>query len=153
MKGGGCLSKIKDLPDEPPKYLTGTARYMWRRLVPLIKSDPTVNEMDKTMVEAFCINYQMMRTAYDHVIENKAVTAAYKTVVNPVTGEVIGTDFVGYKVNPSVKMLDSTSVKLKALGSELGLTPKGRAELLELKLPEPDSKVSTADLIKQALGK
>ncbi|WP_143809410.1 P27 family phage terminase small subunit, partial [Oenococcus oeni] len=34
---------------------------MWRRLVPLIKSDPTVNEMDKTMVEAFCINYQMMR--------------------------------------------------------------------------------------------
>lgn len=147
------MTKIKDLPDEPPKYLKGTARYMWRRLVPLIKSDPTVNEMDKTMVEAFCINYQMMRNAYDHVIEKDAVTAAYKTVVNPVTGKVIGTDFVGYKVNPSVKILDSSSTKLKALGSELGLTPKGRAELLELKLPDTEDKTSTADLIKQVLGK
>ncbi|WP_275040157.1 hypothetical protein [Oenococcus oeni] len=49
-------------------------------------------------------------------------------------------------------MLDASTVKLKALGSELGLTPKGRAELLDLKIPEDNSdKPSTAEQIKQFL--
>ncbi|USS86484.1 phage terminase small subunit P27 family [Fructilactobacillus cliffordii] len=129
-----------DLPDNPPDYLKGTARYMWRRIVPLIKKDPVVNNMDRTMVEAFCVNYQMMRDAYDHVRKKGAVTAAYKTVVNPLTGEVISEDFVGYKRNPSTQIIDSTTVKLKQLGSELGLTPQSRDELLKLKGNAKDSK-------------
>ncbi len=121
------------LPDSPPDYLKSTARYMWRRIVPLIKKDPNVNNMDRTMVEAFCVNYEMMRNAYKHVQERGAVTAAYKTVVNPVTGEVISEDFVGYKRNPSTQIIDSSTAKLKQLGSELGLTPQSRDELMKLK--------------------
>ncbi|WP_439424837.1 phage terminase small subunit P27 family [Oenococcus alcoholitolerans] len=146
------MTKIKDLPVNPPDYLGGTARYMWRRLVPLIKSDPTVNEMDKTMVETFCVNYQLMRDSYKHVLENGAVSAVYKTIVNPVNGKVVAKDFTGYKRNPSTQILDSATAKLKALGSELGLTPKGRAELLDLKIPDNDSdKLSVADQVKNIL--
>lgn len=146
------ITKIKDLPDEPPSYLTGTARYMWRRLVPLIKSDPTVNEMDKTMVEAFCINYQMMREAYDHIHKNGALNPIIKTVVNPVTGKIIAHDSLGFKRNPATQILDASTVKLKALGSELGLTPKGRAELLGLKLPEDNSgQLSVAEQVTKIL--
>ena len=39
MIGGGQV-KIKDLADEPPYYLKGVSRYMWRRLVPFLKRTP-----------------------------------------------------------------------------------------------------------------
>ncbi|WP_180368256.1 P27 family phage terminase small subunit, partial [Oenococcus oeni] len=64
----------------------------------------------------------------------------------------IAHDSLGFKRNPATQILDASTVKLKALGSELGLTPKGRAELLDLKIPEDNSdKPSTAEQIKQFL--
>ena len=140
------MKSRKELPDNPPDYLKGTARYMWRRLVPLIKQDPVVNEMDKTMVEAFCANYQLMRNAYKHIQEEGAVNKAYKTNINPVTGEIINRDFTGFKRNPSTQILDAATNKLKALGNELGLTPQSRAELLALS-PDDDDDESISDII------
>lgn len=123
----------RKLSKSPPTYLKGTARYMWRRLVPLIQKDPNVNNMDRTIVEAFCINYQLMRAAYDDINQNDQSRAVYHTPTNPVTGEEMETEFTGYKRNPSTQILDSATGKLQKLGNELGLTPQSRSELLSLK--------------------
>ncbi|WP_282803951.1 phage terminase small subunit P27 family [Secundilactobacillus kimchicus] len=125
-KTGRALTK------EPPSYLKGIARNMWRRIVPLLLDNPIVNQQDKTLVEDFCVNYQLMRDAYIHVQENGQVSAVYHTTVSPVDGKVVAKDFVGYKRNPSTQIIDAASTKLKQVGAELGLSPKSRAELLQL---------------------
>lgn len=144
--------KAKDLSNTPPEYLKKHARYMWRRIVPLIKQDPNVNNMDRTMIEAFCVNYHLMRNAYEHIQENGAVKESYKTVVNPVTGETIATDFTGYKKNPSAQILDSATAKLQKLGNELGLTPQSRAELMEIKSSDESNK-NQAEVLKNFFKK
>ena len=107
---------VKNLPNEPPYYLKGTARYMWRRIVPKIKEQAFVNELNKTIVEAFCINYQLMREAYDSLRED---------------GMHFQTEN-GWKKNPAVQFLDVSSKNLRAIGAELGLTPMSRAKILEI---------------------
>lgn len=128
----------KELPDKPPSYLKGTAAAMWRRLVPMIKADPIVNDMDRTVVEAFCTNYQLMRQAYDDIQENGITKPIYKTTISPVTGDVVATDFTGFKRNPSTQILDSATAKLRSLGSELGLTPQSRADLMSIRTDDDD---------------
>lgn len=123
----------KELPDRPPSYLKGTAAAMWRRLVPMIKADPVVNDMDRTVVEAFCTNYQLMRQAYDDIQENGITKPIYKTTISPVTGDVVAKDFTGFKRNPATQILDSATAKLRSLGSELGLTPQSRADLMNIR--------------------
>lgn len=108
--------EMKKLPHEPPYYLTGTARYMWRRIVPKIQEQAFVNELDKTMIESFCINYQLLREAYDSLKEEGM---HYQTEN-------------GWKKNPALQVLDASSKNLRAIGAELGLTPMSRAKILEI---------------------
>ncbi|MBT9670694.1 phage terminase small subunit P27 family [Secundilactobacillus kimchicus] len=121
---------------------------MWRRIVPMLLQNPVVNQLDKTLVEDFCVNYQLMRDAYIHVQENGQVSAVYHTTVSPVDGKVVAKDFVGYKRNPSTQIIDQASTKLKQIGAELGLSPKSRAELLEINNDDGEE-VDLKEAIKQ----
>lgn len=147
-KAKDAPKNVRALTKEPPSYLKGIARNMWRRIVPMLLENPVVNQLDKTLVEDFCVNYQLMRDAYIHVQENGAVSAVYHTTVSPVTGEIVAKDFAGYKRNPSTQIIDAASNKLKQIGAELGLSPKSRAELLEIGTDEDDP-VNIEDAIKQ----
>ena len=120
------------IPDEPPSYMTGTAKYLWRKLVPVLKTESNIQFQDKTLIEALCINYQLMRNAYADIMENGSVKAAYRTVTNPTNGEIVATDFTGYKRNPSTQIFDSATAKIKSISKDLGMTPQSRAELLDL---------------------
>ncbi|GAY74335.1 phage terminase small subunit P27 family [Lentilactobacillus kosonis] len=93
------------ISDEPPAYMAGTARYLWRRIVPILKKDSNIKYQDKTLIEALCINYQLMRDSYDDIQKHGSVKAAYRTITNPINGEIVATDFVGYKRNPSTQIL------------------------------------------------
>ncbi|WP_252192283.1 phage terminase small subunit P27 family [Secundilactobacillus kimchicus] len=139
---------VRTLTKEPPSYLKGIARNMWRRIVPMLLQNPVVNQLDKTLVEDFCVNYQLMRDAYIHVQENGQVSAVYHTTVSPVDGKVVAKDFVGYKRNPSTQIIDQASTKLKQIGAELGLSPKSRAELLEINNDDGEE-VDLKEAIKQ----
>lgn len=141
----------KELPKRPPAYLKGTAAAMWRRLVPLIKDDPVVNDMDRTVVEAFCTNYQLMRQAYDDIQKNGITKPVYKTTISPVTGEIVAKDFTGFKRNPSTQILDSATAKLKSLGNELGLTPQSRADLMNIR--SDDDNDGAIESLKEFFGK
>lgn len=124
--------------------MKATGRSMWSRLMPLIGD--SLLENDRALVESYCFNYQLLRTAYDNIQENDIQYPLYRIVMTP-KGDIIDPHhFEGYKPNPSVKTLDSASSKLDSLGKQLGLSPASRAELA--KLPDnSDGDVSIADLL------
>ncbi|QSE54052.1 phage terminase small subunit P27 family (plasmid) [Lactiplantibacillus plantarum] len=127
-----------------PKYLKKTGRSMWTRLMPLIGD--SLEESDRALVESYCFNYQLMREAYDDILENNIQYPLYKVIMTP-TGEVIDPHhFEGFKSNPATKTLSDATAKLNMLGQQLGLSPQSRAELA--KLPSPnDKQESMADLL------
>ncbi|ANZ70543.1 terminase [Pediococcus claussenii] len=125
---------------------------MWTRIVPLLKSDSHVTDLDRTLVEAFCVNYQQMREAYDNIQKNGQVKAAYKVSISPVTGEIVSKDFSGYKRNPATQILDSSSKNIKAIASELGLTPQSRSDLLALP-NDSNGKENMSDMMQKFFGK
>ncbi|WP_078256943.1 P27 family phage terminase small subunit [Lentilactobacillus curieae] len=84
------------------------------------------------MIEALCINYQLMRNAYADIMENGSVKAVYRTVTNPTNGEIVATDFIGYKCKPSTQIFDFATAKIKSNSKDLVMTPQSRAELLDL---------------------
>lgn len=129
----------------PPKYLKSYARSLWKRLVPILREEPTIKEIDRQALEALCVNYQIMRNAYENIQEHGISSAVYRTVVSPTDGSKISTDFVGYKRNPATQVLDSATAKVERLSADLWLTPAQRASLTDL--DDDESKENMGDLL------
>lgn len=127
----------------PPKILKGKARWAYIQLQPILADSGLVKQADLQSVISLCMNIELLNTSYEDIQEHGTVKPVYRTVVNPVTGEVIATDFTGYKRNPSTQILDSATAKIKTLSEALGLTPQARASLLSLaKDDEPQESLS-----------
>ena len=110
---------------------------MWRKMVrTLLNASNKMAPLDKNLVEMYASQYEIYRNAYEDIKENGQVTKVYKTVVNPVTGDVIANDMTGYKRNPSTQIYSDAIKQLKSLGSEHGLSPASRAELMQLSLDD-----------------
>ncbi|MDF7639950.1 phage terminase small subunit P27 family [Lactobacillus sp. ESL0791] len=137
-------NQLSDLPTAPPKYLHSYARSMWTKVVPYLNSTKVVKTPDRALVEALCINYQILRESYNEINKSGVQAKIIKSLQNS-SGEVIGKDFIGYKANPALKSIDSASVKINSLGSQLGLSPSARAQLTSLDIDEDDTNV--ADLL------
>ena len=122
---------------------------MWRRLVPLIKKDKLANNMDRTIVESFCINYQMLRDAYDDLYGKNGDGVVYWeiTYLQDNSGKIVGENKVKKK-NPSVSIINQATATLKQLGNELGLTPKSRNDLMALRDNEKDDNNQLAEIYK-----
>lgn len=140
-------SGLANLPNTPPAYLKLTARTMWKQLVPELSQSGIVKNIDRANVESFCTSYQLYRDAYADIQKNKATKPVYHTMVSPVTGEVVGKDFVGYKKNPSVTILENAVKNMKSLSGELGLTPDSRAKLMQIDSGEDEDVPSISDLL------
>ena len=59
---------------------------------------------------------------------------------------------MGFKKNPAVATMKDAAETLNKIGIQLGLTPKGRAELTEIAGSQADNK-SLGDMMKEFLGK
>ena len=127
----------------PPKHLGRIGSAMWRKLAPVLNDDNNVARVDANLLELYCSQYEIYRTALKHIQVHGSVVELYKTSLSPTTGEVASRDFVGYKRNPSTLIYSDAVAKLAKLGAELGLSPKSRAELLAL--DEPAGEVKPAD--------
>lgn len=121
----------------PPKYLGQQAKIVWRKVVPFLETQANVNRIDSALVEMYCSQYEIYRNAYKHIRENGEVQAIYRTLITP-KGEVLGKEFTGYKRNPMTQIYSDSLAKLSRIGTDLGLTPKGRAELSMLEIPEDE---------------
>ena len=75
--------------------------------------------------------YEIYRQAYDDVLENGIQTKIFKSLQDA-SGSIVGKDFVGYRKNPAVATMKDASIQITSIGSQLGLSPKARAELMQL---------------------
>lgn len=131
-----------------PDYLGDLSSRLWRKVTVFLEETIAVNRIDANLVEMYCTQYEIYRHSYDHIKEHGEVQAIYKPVQD-YEGNVVDTVFQGFKRNP-MTMIYSDSVKnLNKIGSELGLTPKSRAELNELAGNVIDEENSSANQMKE----
>ena len=121
----------RHLPSDPPNYLGTVAKETWRKIVPFLESTKRVERIDTFLVETYCTNYELYREAYQNIKQDNSQIAIYKSIQN-YEGKVIGEDFIGFKKNPAVGIMKDTVDTLNRIGLQLGLTPKGRQELMEI---------------------
>lgn len=135
------------LPKDAPKYLGAQAAIVWRKIVPFLESTNRVQRIDASLVEQYCTQYEIYRIAYDDVKENGIQTKLFKSLQNS-AGKIIGKDFTGFRKNPAVATMKDAISQLNAIGRQLGLTPLGRQELMELANSKKEK--STAELLKES---
>lgn len=144
--------KQPNLSEDPPKYLGRIGRALWRKLVPYLNENKNIIRADQYLLAQYCSAYDMYRTAYENVQEHGIQKPKYKTTLSPVDGTIVAKDFTGYAKNPAVQTMSDSLAKLNSIGKELGLSPKARNDLINLKEPEKKEKkkkTSTADQLKK----
>lgn len=117
--------KLKDkdkLPLKAPNHLKGEAKNLWETLAPVLNETGYVISVDSSSVETLVMNYQMLREAYESV---KKVGIVYEA------GEKL------FK-NPAVSIIDSATKVIKAVGSDLGLSPQSRTTLIDMAQSEDE---------------
>ena len=129
---------MANLSTSPPSDLIGIARDVYVKIATELNSSDVIKNIDKNVVVALCQQIQINRTAYRHIyvgIDGKdpegIQTPIYKAVQGS-NGEVIEHLFLGYRKNPAVQTLDSSTAKIKSLCETLGMTPSSRASLLDI---------------------
>ncbi len=140
------------LPSDPPNYLGTVARETWRKIIPFLESTQKVERIDTFLVETYCTNYEIYKLAYEDIKENGIQQEIRKPIQSPGSGEILGEQSMGFKKNPAVVVMKDATETLNKIGIQLGLTPKGRKELMEI-ASEDTNKASTADMLKEFLGK
>ena len=140
------------LPSDPPNYLGTVAREVWRKIVPFLENTNKIQRIDTFLVETYCTNYEIYKLAYEDIKENGIQQEIRKPIQSPGSGEILGEQSMGFKKNPAVVVMKDATETLNKIGIQLGLTPKGRQELMEI-AGEETNKASTAEMLKEFLGK
>lgn len=120
------------LPSDPPNYLGTMAREVWRKIVPFLEATEKVERIDTFLVETYCTNYEIYKKAYEDIKENGIQKEIIKVIQAQGSGEILGEQSMGFKKNPAVSTMKDATDTLNKIGIQLGLTPKGRQELMEI---------------------
>lgn len=140
------------LPSDPPNHLGTVSREVWRKIVPFLESTNKVQRIDTFLVETYCTNYEIYKIAYEDIKRNGIQQEMKKPIQAQGSGEILGEQLLGFKKNPAVATMKDAVDTLNKIGVQLGLTPKGRQELLEI-ASEDTNKPSTTEMLKEFLGK
>ena len=122
----------KRLPSDPPNHLGTVAREVWRKIVPFLESTQKVQRIDTFLVETYCTNYEIYKIAYEDIKQNGIQQEITKPIQAQGSGEILGEQSLGFKKNPAVATMKDAVDTLNKIGIQLGLTPKGRQELMEI---------------------
>lgn len=122
----------KRLPSDPPNHLGTVAREVWRKIVPFLESTNKVQRIDTFLVETYCTNYEIYKIAYEDIKQNGIQQEITKPIQAQGSGEILGEQSLGFRKNPAVATMKDAVDTLNRIGVQLGLTPKGRQELLEI---------------------
>lgn len=120
------------LPSDPPNYLGTVAREVWRKIIPFLENTNKIQRIDTFLVETYCTNYEIYKKAYEDIKENGIQTEIIKVIQAQGSGEILGEQSMGFKKNPAVVVMKDATETLNKIGIQLGLTPKGRQELMEI---------------------
>ena len=141
----------KRLPSDPPNHLGTVAREVWRKIVPFLESTQKVQRIDTFLVETYCTNYEIYKIAYEDIKQNGIQQEMKKPIQAQGSGEILGEQSLGFRKNPAVATMKDAVDTLNKIGIQLGLTPKGRQELLEI-VGEETNMASTAEMLKEFLN-
>ena len=141
----------KRLPSDPPNHLGTVARETWRKIVPFLESTQKVQRIDTFLVETYCTNYEIYKIAYEDIKQNGIQQEMKKPIQAQGSGEILGEQSLGFKKNPAVATMKDAVDTLNKIGIQLGLTPKGRQELLAIVDEDKDDK-SAGDALKDFFG-
>ena len=122
----------KRLPSDPPNHLGAVARETWRKIVPFLESTNKVQRIDTFLVETYCTNYEIYKIAYEDIKQNGIQQEITKPIQAQGSGEILGEQSLGFRKNPAVATMKDAVDTLNRIGVQLGLTPKGRQELMEI---------------------
>ena len=139
------------LPSDPPNHLGTVARETWRKIVPFLESTQKVQRIDTFLVETYCTNYEIYKIAYEDIKENGIQQEMKKPIQAQGSGEILGEQSLGFRKNPAVVTMKDAVDTLNKIGIQLGLTPKGRAELLTIAGSTKPEK-STTEMMKEFLN-
>lgn len=120
------------LPSDPPNYLGKEARAVWVKIVPFLEDTQKVKRVDSMLVELYCTTYEVYKLAYQDVKENGIQQPLKKPIQAQGSGEILGEQFLGFKKNPAVATMKDAVDTLNKVAIQLGLTPKGRQDLLSI---------------------
>lgn len=147
---------LQNLQPTPPRELVGVARTAYTKIVNDLNASGVIKQIDINVVLALCKQIQINRSAYEHIFigvngsEPEGIqTPIYKAVQGP-DGKVKEHLFMGYKKNPAVQTLDSSTAKIKSLCETLGMTPSSRASLLSITSTDDDDATDISDVFKNA---
>lgn len=138
----------KRLPSDPPNHLGTVAREVWRKIVPFLESTQKVQRIDTFLVETYCTNYEIYKIAYEDIKQNGIQQEITKPIQAQGSGEILGEQSLGFRKNPAVATMKDAVDTLNKIGIQLGLTPKGRQELLEI-VGEQSDEGSIKDKMKE----
>ena len=127
------------------------AREVWRKIVPFLENTNKIQRIDTFLVETYCTNYEIYKLAYEDIKENGIQQEIRKPIQSPGSGEILGEQSMGFKKNPAVATMKDAVDTLNRIGVQLGLTPKGRAELLTIAGSTKPEK-STTEMMKEFLN-
>ena len=136
------------LPSDPPNHLGTVARETWRKIVPFLESTQKVQRIDTFLVETYCTNYEIYKMAYEDIKQNGIQQEMKKPIQAQGSGEILGEQSLGFRKNPAVATMKDAVDTLNRIGVQLGLTPKGRQELLEI-VGEQSDEGSIKDKMKE----
>ena len=131
------MSKVdltsRNVPNQAPKWLGTYGKYLYPKLATYLNKSNKILRADEYLIQQYCSAYDIYRKAYDELIKHGIQQAIYKTSLSPVDGSVVSKDFAGYKKNPAYNMMSDSLSKMSQIGKELGLSPKARSQLMDLK--------------------
>lgn len=104
------LFEYAELNTKSPKYLAGEALKEWKRIVPFIKKDIPVSELDYSLIASYCVAVGTVIDCQSDI--NKR--------------GIILTDG---KANPSVKMQSQAIKDMRMLANALAISLDGRMKL------------------------
>ena len=139
------------LPSDPPNYLGTVAREVWRKIIPFLENTNKIQRIDTFLVETYCTNYEIYKLAYEDIKENGIQQEIRKPIQAQGSGEILGEQSLGFKKNPAVATMKDATTTLNQIAMQLGLTPKGRAELLTIADSSKPEK-STTEMMKEFLN-
>ena len=150
LKGGRKMTKVDlskpNVPNQAPKWLGEYGKRLYPKLATYLNKNDKILRADEYLLQQYCSAYDVYRIAFQDLQEHGIQQAIYKTSLSPVDGKVVSKDFQGYKKNPAYQMMSDSLSKLNAIGRELGLSPKARSEMLDLKAPAGKKKSARESL-------
>ena len=107
------LFTYQELVDQPPAWLDTYAVVEWQRIVPLLKKDIPVSELDAALIASHCQAYSDIQKAAELIQEQGMMVETTDSV----------------KANPAVKMKLDAANQMIRIDDLLGLSVYSRAKL------------------------